>query len=71
MAGLEAIRQVCVDYEDCCLLGMVSHQNKIVTNASIGAIQFIRRQIDDLLAQAAQGAKGVGDGLHTDSTENC
>ena len=50
-AALLEIRQFCVDYEDCCVLGLVAHADKAVTNASISTMQFIKRHIDDRLAQ--------------------
>lgn len=49
--ALREIRQFCVDYEDCCVLGLVAHADKAVTNASISTTQFIKRHIDDRLAQ--------------------
>ncbi len=50
-AALLEIRQFCVDYEDCCVLSLVAHANKAVTDASISTMQFIKRHIDDRLAQ--------------------
>ena len=50
-AALLEVRQLCVDYEDCCVLALVAHADKAVTNASISTMQFIKRHIDDRLAQ--------------------
>lgn len=50
-AAMLEVRQFCVGYEDCCVLGLVSHADKAVTNASISTTQFIKRHIDDRLAQ--------------------